>query len=357
MLNIPNDSILQLTLVLIVLLLLYDIAAHDDDATTSSNNSNSTRTRTVPSKRHKDAKRRRRKTVAMSPINTIDIGKRVRIDIDSHGPINIMNVYMPQNNVIVDRYINRSTGNSPTKGATFIDQSNADSRVSIKASRDSTLSNTSANNDFINDDEQRTKFQLTLVPYLPGCEADSPAALEMRKLFPEDNMVDILRFLIARKGDVSLAADMFRKSKAWRLKHLPLRRSPQMVGLDAVLALRCFFFHKAARDGTPILYFRGALYDQSLASAETYILTAAHCIDYVLKTSNQIAVTVFVHSAAVPGASNQNPDMDFIKGFSSTLSDNFPERMKRLILWPMPWSSSSSSLLLLFLSSSSSSSF
>lgn len=29
--------------------------------------------------------------------------------------------------------------------------------------------------------------------------------------------------------------------------------------------------------------------------------------------------------------------MDFIKGFASAMSDNFPERMKRLILWPFPW--------------------
>ena len=67
-----------------------------------------------------------------------------------------------------------------------------------------------------------------------------------------------------------------------------------------------------------MLYFRGALYDHKLG-AENYILTAAHCIDYVLRRSNQISVTVFVHSAAVPGASNQNPDMDFIKGFATTM--------------------------------------
>jgi len=322
MFSIPSDSILQLTLVLIVLLLLYDIAAHDDG---------SKRTRSTQPKKRRDIKRRRRKAVINPAID-----RRVRMDIGNHGPVNIMNVYMPQNNVIVDKYISRSIDNSPT---TFVGQEAAESRVSINASiRDSSMSISggvcNAASDFIDDSAQRTRFQLTLVPYLPGCEETSPAAQEMKKLFPEDSIIDILRFLIARKGDVSLAADMFRKAKAWHLKNLPLRRSPQ---LDAVLGLKCFFFHKTARDGTPILYFRGAIYDQKKASAETYILTAAHCIDYVLKKSNQISVTVFVHSAAVPGASNSNPDMDFIKGFSSALSDNFPERMKRLILWPMPW--------------------
>ena len=44
------------------------------------------------------------------------------------------------------------------------------------------------------------------LPYLPGCEPDGPAAKEMEKLFPDASIPDIIRFLVARKGDVAKAA-------------------------------------------------------------------------------------------------------------------------------------------------------
>ena len=230
MMLIPNDSILQLVLILLVLLLLYDIASHDDHDHRHSNinNNNSNKKR-----RRRKAKRARRSPIA--------IGRRVQMDTVLVGPINIMNVYMPSNKSIAAGMSVRAEVNTLTSACEVRQDSvmYTDSRLSVRASSCSVSS-------FIRDDKQRTSFQLTLLPYLPGCEADSPAAVEMSKLFPDDNIIDILRFLIARKGDVSLASAMFKKHKEWQTRHLPLRRSP---ALDAVLALKCFFFHKNARDG------------------------------------------------------------------------------------------------------------
>jgi hypothetical protein len=52
---------------------------------------------------------------------------------------------------------------------------------------------------------------------------------------------------------------------------------------------------------------------------------------------DQLQITVLIHSAHVPGAPNAPPDMDFIKLFVKVLSNNYPERLKRLIIYPFPW--------------------
>lgn len=100
---------------------------------------------------------------------------------------------------------------------------------------------------------------------------------------------------------------------------------------------KCLFPHGVDRDGAPVIFFRGALYDSTKASPDTYVMLAAHAIDWALRRSEHCAITCLVHSASVPGAPNEGTDVTFIKGFVQTLSDNFPERLKRLAIYPFPW--------------------
>ncbi len=173
-----------------------------------------------------------------------------------------------------------------------------------------------------------------VLPNIPGCEPHSAAAQQMQSTFPDADIVDIVRFLIARKGDAALATEMMTKAIAWHSSNFPLKRSPEVL---AAINTRCFFQFGQARDGTPVVYFRGSLYDNTKASADTFVLLAAHIIDYTIKSYGSLNVAVFVHSVSVPGAPNAPADMDFIKKFISTLSDNYPERLKRLIMYPFPW--------------------
>ena len=66
-------------------------------------------------------------------------------------------------------------------------------------------------------------------------------------------------------------------------------------------------------------------------------MVAAHVIQWALRGSKHTGVTVLVHSAAVAGAPNEGTDTNFIKGFVQTLGDNFPERLKKLAIYPFPW--------------------
>lgn len=61
---------------------------------------------------------------------------------------------------------------------------------------------------------------------------------------------------------------------------------------------------------------RGALYDNAQASAEAFVLAAAHTIEWTLKQHpGEVNVTVVVHTTNVPGAPNKPSDMNFIKLF------------------------------------------
>ena len=44
-----------------------------------------------------------------------------------------------------------------------------------------------------------------------------------------------------------------------------------------------------------------------------------------------------MHTINVHGAPNNTADIEFIKSFVAVLADNFPERLKRLVLYPFPW--------------------
>jgi hypothetical protein len=168
---------------------------------------------------------------------------------------------------------------------------------------------------------------------MPGCEPDGPAVKQLRARFPEASVSDCVRFLVARKGEVGAATEMMEKANTWRKANLPVPRSVA----EPALATGCCFFHGQARDGTPCIYFRGGLYDNTKASFQTFVLVAAQTIDHVMANSKQLSVTVVVHLGTVVGGPNAGADMNFIKYFVQVLSDNYPERLRRLVMYPFPW--------------------
>lgn len=58
----------------------------------------------------------------------------------------------------------------------------------------------------------------------PGCEPDGPASKELLKLHPDLSPADIIRYLVARKGNVTQASGMIEKYEAWRSKYFPLKK-------------------------------------------------------------------------------------------------------------------------------------
>ena len=159
---------------------------------------------------------------------------------------------------------------------------------------------------------------------------------QMAKEFPKESRRTLTRFLIARKGSLEVASSMLRASIEWRRENLT-----SIVDVRNALKAKALFSHSQSRTGTSIIFFRGALYDRSVASTTDYVHAAAHIIDeqFVNEVSENkpSKVSVLIHTAYVEGAINAPADLAFIKEFVKVLSDNFPERLERLIIYPFPW--------------------
>ena len=179
---------------------------------------------------------------------------------------------------------------------------------------------------------------------IPGSSGDiiitSALINAMTKMFPEESRVTLVRFLIARKASVKDASDMLRKYKTWHAANMP----PRAAVTEGALASKCIFAHGKALDGSPILYFRGALYDNRAASPTAYVLAAAHIIEKTVTPLDEScshpsgeSVTVLIHTAYTPGAINAPADVNFIRDFVQVLSANYPERLRRLVVYPFPW--------------------
>eukprot|EP01041_Mallomonas_annulata_P004387 gene4387-8735_t len=162
---------------------------------------------------------------------------------------------------------------------------------------------------------------------------ETEAMNQMLSKFPTADINDLERFLIARKGNVSHAADMYSKCSLWRSKHFPVTRS--MV--ENAFRCNCMFVHGVARNGTPVLLFRNATYDKSKASSQEFVLAAAYCMNMALSRAPRTKVTVLIHTAASPGCVNGPADTAFIKAFITVMADNFPESLSKMIIYPFPW--------------------
>lgn len=163
--------------------------------------------------------------------------------------------------------------------------------------------------------EQKEMFDLCAkitFPFMPGCEPDGPTALTLAQKYPELSRADIVRFLVARKGNLKAADEMIEKCQSWRRSSFPLKKNE----VSAAFGTKCFFPYGQAKDGSPIVYMRGGLYDANIATPQQYVLAAAYTIDYSLRQyPDQVNVTVIVHTVNIPGGPNQAADNNFIKLF------------------------------------------
>ena len=177
---------------------------------------------------------------------------------------------------------------------------------------------------------------LALLPVMDKCDPHGPEAKQMQELFPEVPLCTIVRFLVARKGKVELSSEMLKNHLAWRKENLPLTVE-KSAGVIRALETGVFFPYGVARDGSPVLVFRGGMYNAAVASPEDYTMAFAWGIEEALRNTAQLQVTVLANCRAAVGGTNAPAEMAFIKKLTGVLSDNFPERLKRTVLFPMPW--------------------
>jgi len=225
------------------------------------------------------------------------------------------------------------------------DSSNSSSRSSGSNEEDSALQpivwDAPINEDVELTAEELSKehrFSQLIAMNLGNVDGTVESIQQMQRTFPDESVTTILRFLIARKGNVKLATEMLETSRKWRAENLPVDVSLVAPAFKS----KCMFIHGNALDGTPALYFRGSLYDKNSASCESYVFASVLTIETALQSGGigggpSESITVLVHTSLIPGAPNASADISFIKAFVKVLSDNFPERLNKLIIYPFPF--------------------
>jgi hypothetical protein len=94
------------------------------------------------------------------------------------------------------------------------------------------------------------------------------------------------------------------------------------------------------KDGTRILHILPFRLDLSIATAHTYSLAAALYLDRRLSRLTTERITLFCDVRGGRGWANPTPwsTLPFIQSTASLLGSHYPERLERLVLFPMPTS-------------------
>jgi len=97
--------------------------------------------------------------------------------------------------------------------------------------------------------------------------------------------------------------------------------------------------HGPARDGTGVIYFEPARYDCKAQDEETYALALCHLLDDALAPDVDGQLTVVVDVRADSESPNPKPMelMSFGRMAINILSVNYPERLRRVVVYPVPW--------------------
>jgi hypothetical protein len=92
------------------------------------------------------------------------------------------------------------------------------------------------------------------------------------------------------------------------------------------------------KDGTRILHILPFRLDLSIATAPTYSLAAALYLDRRFSRFTSERVTLFCDVRGGRGWANPTPwsTLPFVQSTASLLGSHYPERLERLVLFPMP---------------------
>ena len=147
------------------------------------------------------------------------------------------------------------------------------------------------------------------------------------------------RFLTARQDDEAAAREMLTAHIAWRKASLPLPASAKTLGWGLPNMASVLADSHRCRAGCRILLVHGAMYDSEAGSHDDYALGFAALFDQYLARDSDEKVTVLVDVRGGDGWPNPRPwsALPWLRVLARVLSANFPERLKRLVLFPVPW--------------------
>jgi len=149
------------------------------------------------------------------------------------------------------------------------------------------------------------------------------------------------RFLAARGGDEALAEEMLTAHLEWRARTLPLPAGSKTIG--GGLPVFCKGLASKCKEGNRVLLVLGAMYDANAGTNEEYALALAALFDTQLDRNSDEKVTVLVDCRGGDGWPNPRPwaVVPWMRALAAILAPNFPERLHRFVIYPVPWIASS----------------
>jgi len=161
------------------------------------------------------------------------------------------------------------------------------------------------------------------------------AVAELGARFPDAPREELERFCKARPGSVAEAGQMYEAYQEWRKES----GSPERLLAAAKAVPQEFIRHCGeASDGSQLVLVQGARYDASV-DTEQYVLAIANLFEELLPPTDNRKATCLLDVRPAEGWPNvPAPKMlPLMKRCMEVLPGNYPERLQRVVIYPMPW--------------------
>lgn len=153
--------------------------------------------------------------------------------------------------------------------------------------------------------------------------------VEMRRLFPSQDDLTLARFLVARNNDVVKATDLLTRHLQWRKNNWPILK--EEVEEEAKKAR--IHVQGVDKEGHPILVFNLKNHDANNRDMEALMRMTAWWTELAIAKMRPDICKVTVIMNRVDFTS-ENSDVEFVKEIIKMFSDNYPERLKYLLVYP-----------------------
>lgn len=164
-------------------------------------------------------------------------------------------------------------------------------------------------------------------------EKHDDAFKEMRRNFPDASVHDTTRFLQARKFDVPKAVAMYRAHLDWRSKTLPI---PYDSVRDTLAARKFYMLDEKDSQGRPAIFYCFRRFKEVDYVVEDEIRALLYVLEEQILPSFGPSLETQQMTVLLDVSGITSPPLRFLQSMNSVMEANYPERLFRLIMFPVP---------------------
>jgi hypothetical protein len=155
----------------------------------------------------------------------------------------------------------------------------------------------------------------------------------MQAAFPEIKHLDLHRFLKAREFNEAKATAMLETHRQWRIDTLPIVKT---VEVQESLAKRRYYYLCQDEADRPVIYiqFQRFMNEEHDVDAEinAYLWLIENEVFSKMKEGGPQTCTVLIDVQGIT-----SPPTAFLTKFNAIFEANYPERLHKTVIFPVPW--------------------